>query len=253
MKAISGAGAGGITVTTTNAVTMSSTNGVVQSIIQSTTFRCILYRKCMSMYLHNILQRRQSAEGRWDESSAQQELPLPPAAIRWHRFPYRRPDLNKTFNPKPENLPVGTRLDRHERFVETWANICLPVLEKVAQFTNERGREVEGAAWRDVDFVTFAKFECVLLRMAHVRRNRLKDCFSTTKGDPVVRQLNLSFKAFSAIYRNLRMFSASEASASGASNRNSAATFDGLFGIRPECLYDSIPTGQVTSGGHVHR
>ncbi len=179
------------------------------------------------------LQRRRSTAGRWDESRAADELPLPPLDTKWRRWPYRKPDLTKKFSPKPENLPVGTRLPRRERFVETWADIVLPVIELVAQNTNERGSEVDGAQWRNVDFVTFAKFECALLRMAQVRRNKLVDYFRKSDGDPVIRDLNLSFKSFAAIYRNLRMFSASTANLSGVSNSSSPALYDGLFGIRP--------------------
>ncbi len=180
-----------------------------------------------------LLQRRRDTAGRWDESRTAEDLPLPPLAIKWQRWPFRQPDLTKVFSPRPENLPVGTRLPQRERFVATWADICLPILETIASFTNERGKDVDAANWRDVDFVTFAKFECALLRMGHIRRNRMKDYFSVSKGDPVIQSLNLSFKTFAAIYRNIRMFSSRQAHLSGASNSSSSATYDGLYGIRP--------------------
>ncbi len=153
--------------------------------------------------------------------------------MSWRRWPYKRPDHSKTFSPRPENTPVGTRLMRREKFVHTWADVCLPVLEVVSNFTNEKGSVKEGAFWNNIDFVLMAKFECVLLRMSVVRRNKMRDYWSPRDGDPVVRDLGISFKSFAMIYRNLRMFSEKEAQMSGKSNPSKPDCYDGLFGIRP--------------------
>ncbi len=109
----------------------------------------------------------------------------------------------------------------------------MSALEKITEWTNENGEKKDGASWRKVDFVGMAKFQCVLLRMGHVRRNKMKDYFEKRTGDPVVRSLKMSFKQFAAVYRRIRMFSESAAAVSGASDASNSASYDGLFGVRP--------------------
>ncbi len=146
------------------------------------------------------------------------DLPLPRKNTVWRRWPLLKPDFSKKFCPRPENQPVGSRLPFRETFVETWGDLYLDVLAQIAAFTNECGAVKMGAFWHHVDCVDMLKFQCALMRMAHIRRNKLVDYFSCSEGDPVIRELSLSFKRFSAIYRNLRMFSEANVKASGANN-----------------------------------
>ncbi len=169
---------------------------------------------------------------KWDESHAQEELPSPPLSLVWKRYPEKEPDLSKNFQPSAANLPVGTRIPSAERFVKTWTNIFLPVLEKVATFTNVAGTKRAGYYWKEVGFSEMLKFSAILMRMSIVRRNRMDSYFAKKGGDLVVRSFGMSLSQFQAIYRNVQLCDEAECASSGVSNPANVEKYDSLYSIR---------------------